>query len=49
LFAPKVYSSLGYGWGNTTIAFIALAIGIPGPLLIWKFGPELRKKARSSY
>jgi multidrug resistance protein len=49
LFAPKVYSALGYGWGNTTVAFIALAIGIPAPLLLWKFGPGLRTKARSSY
>jgi hypothetical protein len=49
LFAPKVYSSLGYGWGNTTVAVIALAIGIPAPLLVWKVGPGLRTKARSSY
>lgn len=49
LFAPIVYQSLGYGWGNTTVAFIALAIGIPAPLLLWKYGPGLRARARSSY
>ena len=49
LFTPKVYAALGYGWGNTTVAFIALAIGIPAPLLLWKSGPGLRAKARSSY
>ena len=49
LFAPKVYSALGYGWGNSSVAFIALAIGVPAPLLLWRWGPGLRKKARSSY
>ena len=49
LFAPKMYDALGYGWGNTTVAFVALAIGVPAPLLLWKFGKRLRAKARSSY
>ena len=49
LFAPIMYQSLGYGWGNTTIAFIALAIGIPAPILLWKYGAGLRSRARSSY
>lgn len=49
LFAPKLYSSLGYGWGNTTIAGIALAIGVPAPFLVWHFGSRLRAKAQSSY
>ncbi|KAK2055985.1 MFS general substrate transporter [Colletotrichum caudatum] len=44
LFAPSMYSALGYGWGNTTIAFVGLFLGILSPSLIWFFGPRLRKK-----
>lgn len=49
LFAPTMYSALGYGWGNSTLAFISIAIGIPAPILIWIYGPRLRAKAQSSY
>ncbi|KAF7951767.1 hypothetical protein EAE96_007066 [Botrytis aclada] len=49
LFAPRVYQVLGHGWGNSTLAFIAIAIGIPAPLGIWWYGPRLRAKALSSY
>ena len=47
LFAPFMYRSLGYGWGNSTLGFIAVAIGCPVPLFLWKFGERLR--ALSSY
>lgn len=49
LFAPSMYSSLGYGWGNNTLAFACIGIGIPAPFLIWKYGAKLRAKAQSSY
>ncbi|TVY33169.1 putative efflux pump [Lachnellula subtilissima] len=49
LFAPKMYEVLGYGWGNSTLAFVGLAIGIPAPMLIWVYGPKLRTKAQSSH
>ena len=49
LFAPKLYDSLGYGWGNSTLAFVTLGIGIPAPLLVWRYGARLRAKAKSSY
>jgi multidrug resistance protein len=49
LFAPTMYSALGYGWGNSTLAFIAIGVGIPAPLLIWVYGLRLRAKAQSSY
>jgi hypothetical protein len=48
LFAPKMYEVLGYGWGNSTIAFIGLAFGLPAPLAILFFGAKLRSKARRS-
>ncbi|KAG0652520.1 Asparasone A synthesis mfs2 [Hyphodiscus hymeniophilus] len=49
LFAPKTYAALGYGWGNSLLAFLAIVIGIPAPLLVWLYGPRLRAKTLSSY
>ncbi|KAI0193094.1 MFS general substrate transporter [Astrocystis sublimbata] len=43
LFAPSLYSSLGYGWGNTLIAFVAIAVGVVLPFLLEKFGARLRE------
>jgi len=45
LFAPAMYAALGNGWGNTVIAFAAVGIGIPVPVLLWLFGEKLRKKS----
>jgi multidrug resistance protein len=49
LFAPTMYSALGYGWGNSTLAFIYIGIGILAPFIIWTYGATLRAKAQSSY
>ncbi|KAF3401926.1 Efflux pump vrtL [Penicillium rolfsii] len=45
LFAPYMYDKLHYGWGNSVLAFISIAIGIPAPIFLWKFGEMLRKKS----
>jgi multidrug resistance protein len=45
LFAPAMYGALGYGWGNTTLAFLGIAIGLPAPCILWWFGETLRKKS----
>ncbi|CAJ2512305.1 Uu.00g053200.m01.CDS01 [Anthostomella pinea] len=42
LFAPAMYDRLGYGWGNTLMALLGVAIGWPGPLLLWRCGERLR-------
>jgi MFS family permease len=49
LFAPAMYRALGYGWGNSTLAFVAIATGFPAPLLLWLYGSRLRAKIESSY
>lgn len=49
LFAPRMYDVLGYGWGNTMLAFIWAAIAISAPLLLWRYGARLRAKAQDSY
>jgi MFS family permease len=49
LFAPKMYQSLGYGWGNSLLAFIFIAVGIPAPLILWKFGAKLRAMGKPQW
>ncbi|KAI9312302.1 major facilitator superfamily domain-containing protein [Zopfochytrium polystomum] len=44
LFAGSMYDRLDYGWGNSVLAFVAV-VGIPAPLLVYKFGAYLRAKS----
>jgi MFS family permease len=48
LFGPSMYSSLGYGWGNSVLALATIVIGLPAPILLWKHGYKLRLRAQSS-
>ncbi|CRG86171.1 Alpha-galactosidase [Talaromyces islandicus] len=48
LFAPYMFKALHYGWGNSLMAFVAIGIGCPAPLLLWKYGAKLRLQALSS-
>ena len=45
LFSPYLYTALGYGWGNSLLGFLGVVLGIPAPLLLWKFGSRLREKS----
>lgn len=47
LFSPPMYSALGYGWGNSVLAFFAVVFGIPIPIVLLKYGEKLR--AASSF
>ncbi|CAI7649773.1 unnamed protein product [Penicillium glandicola] len=47
LFGPEMYHSLGYGWGTTILALVAVVVGFPVPAVFWVYGERLR--ARSSY
>ncbi|KAK4540603.1 hypothetical protein LTR36_009033 [Oleoguttula mirabilis] len=47
LFAPALYTSLGYGWGNTTLALLFLALGIPAPFVLWFLGAKLRARGKA--
>lgn len=42
LAGPTMYASLGLGWGNSVLGFIAFGL-IPAPLLIYRFGEKIRK------
>lgn len=45
LFAPYMYKSLQYGWGNSLLGFISVAIGIPAPIFLWRYGEKLRQRS----
>ena len=47
LFAGSLYGNLGVGWGRAVLAFVALGVGIPAPILFWRYGERIR--ARSTY
>ncbi|KAM0746258.1 MFS general substrate transporter [Meredithblackwellia eburnea MCA 4105] len=47
LFAPYLYKALGYGWGCTILAGIAVLAGWPAPPLLYIYGERIR--AASSY
>ncbi|GAB1200448.1 hypothetical protein APSETT444_009821 [Aspergillus pseudonomiae] len=43
LFGPSMYERLGYGWGNSLLGFLALAVAVPVPLVLWFYGERLRR------
>lgn len=48
LFAPSLYETLDYGWGNTLLAAVAVFWGVPMPWVLWKYGARLRARGRSA-
>jgi len=45
LAGPRMYESLGLGWGNSLLAFLAIAM-IPIPWHFMKNGERLRLKSK---
>jgi len=45
LAGPKMYAALGLGWGNSLLAFIALAL-TPVPWVFIKYGERIRTSPR---
>ena len=43
LAGPKMFASLGLGWGNSLLGFIALAF-LPAPLVFNRYGQRIREK-----
>ncbi|OBT42472.1 hypothetical protein VE00_07918 [Pseudogymnoascus sp. WSF 3629] len=43
LAGPAMYSKLKYGWGNSLLGFIALAL-VPVPIFVNRYGGVIRKK-----
>lgn len=48
IFAPDLYSTLGYGWGNSLLAFLWIVVCFPLPLVIWVWGERLRALGKGS-
>jgi len=49
LFSNSLYDSLGYGWGNSLLAFLSIGIALPFTAILWHFGARLRARHQSSY
>ena len=45
LFAPSLFERLDYGMGSTVLAIVAVVLGFPGPIMLWKYGERLRQKS----
>ncbi|KAH7109498.1 putative MFS multidrug transporter [Dactylonectria estremocensis] len=45
LAGPKMYESLGYGWGNSLLGFLALAM-VPIPWYFMLYGEKMRLKRK---
>lgn len=48
LAGPRMYQALGIGWGNSLLAFIALA-GCPIPWVFYKYGERIRKSSKATF
>lgn len=46
LFAPYMYATLGYGWGNSLLGFVSIVVGIPAPYVFWVYGAKLRAMSK---
>ncbi|KAL7952409.1 major facilitator superfamily domain-containing protein [Trichoderma compactum] len=42
LLATPLYNSLGLGWGNSLLGFLAFGFGAPMPFLLWRYGKKIR-------
>ncbi|KAK8081279.1 MFS multidrug transporter-like protein [Apiospora saccharicola] len=49
LFGPPLYTGLGLGVGNTILALLTLAIGVPIPMVFWFFGETIRGRSRAGF
>lgn len=47
LFAHQLYETLGLGWGNSVVALASICLGGPLPVLLWKYGAQLRQGSDS--
>lgn len=45
LAGQKMYATLGLGWGNSLLAFIAVAM-CPIPIIFYRYGERIRKNPR---
>jgi len=46
LFAPRLYTVLGYGWGGSLLALVFAVVAVPSGILAWLWGSRLRAMGR---
>ncbi|GBE85551.1 Efflux pump vrtL [Sparassis crispa] len=46
LFAPSMYTALGYGKGNSILAAVGIVVGCPAPFILWFYGERIRKASK---
>ncbi|KAJ8107619.1 hypothetical protein ONZ43_g6680 [Nemania bipapillata] len=46
IFAPMLYETLDYGWGNSLLALIFIVLAFPVPGCLWLWGERLRAVGR---
>ncbi|KAG9310436.1 MFS polyamine transporter [Chiua virens] len=46
LFAPAMYSALGFGKGDTVLGVVAIVLGCPAPFILWYYGERIRNASR---
>jgi len=44
LSSQRMYAVMGYGWGNSLLGFVALAL-VPIPFIFFKYGERIRKRS----
>ncbi|PIG84948.1 MFS transporter [Aspergillus arachidicola] len=49
LFSNSLYDSLGYGWGNSLLAFLSIGVALPATGILWRWGAKLRGRQQYSY
>ncbi|KXX74750.1 putative drug/proton antiporter YHK8 [Madurella mycetomatis] len=49
IFAPMMYRTLGYGWGNSILALTFVVIEWPAPFLLWRYGGRLRAMGKPQW
>ncbi|KAI4626678.1 hypothetical protein J4E83_003830 [Alternaria metachromatica] len=47
IFAPDMYKSLGYGWGNSALGFASIGFGLPASAVLWFWGGRIRAVGKS--
>jgi hypothetical protein len=45
LFGSQMFDALGLGLGNSLLALLTIALGIPFPILLWFYGEQLRARS----
>lgn len=48
LFSNTMYETLGFGWGNSLLAFLSVGIALPATGILWRYGAKLRAARQSS-